>query len=108
MAENQQGITFESLVQGYATAATSTLQAVENLLSAPPEQQDRDSEQTPPSDQAAQALAGVRQLIDILEVLKAKTEGNLTEGEAELLSQTLTELKFHCVQVTERVKREGN
>ena len=44
-------------------------------------------------------LNGTRQMIDILEMLKEKTMGNLTEFEARLLSDQIAELKLAWVRI---------
>lgn len=46
-------------------------------------------------------LVGARHAIDMLEMLQAKTRGNLTMEEQRLLENSLTELRFRFVQVSE-------
>lgn len=43
-------------------------------------------------------LEGARQMIDILELLQAKTRGNLTAEERSLLEQVLYELRLRFVE----------
>lgn len=43
--------------------------------------------------------------IDLLAVLEDKTKGNLDEDEAKMLGQTLTELRFHFVEVSKAVAK---
>ncbi len=47
-------------------------------------------------------LPGARQTIDILNILKEKTSGNLTSTESTLLTNTLYELRMACVAVEKR------
>ena len=48
-----------------------------------------------------------RHTIDLLDVLKGKTEGNLTLEESRLLENTLTELRFRYVQRVEEVNKKA-
>ncbi|MBN1359193.1 MAG: DUF1844 domain-containing protein [Sedimentisphaerales bacterium] len=45
--------------------------------------------------------------IDMLETLEAKTKGNLTEDEAAVLKNTLSELRMGYVHVANAVEREA-
>lgn len=47
-------------------------------------------------------LAGVRQLVSILEMLKDKTEGRRTDEETRLLEAILFEVRMGYVQIAER------
>ena len=44
-------------------------------------------------------IEGAKQMIDILGILREKTQGNLTEEEDRLLEQILAELKMRFVDV---------
>ncbi|NLT77296.1 MAG: DUF1844 domain-containing protein, partial [Planctomycetes bacterium] len=46
-------------------------------------------------------LEMARYNIDMLEVLEAKTKGNLTAEEAQVLKNTLSELRMGFVQIAE-------
>ena len=52
-------------------------------------------------------LDAARHSIDLLDVLKGKTEGNLTLEESRLLENTLTELRFRYVQRVEEVNKKA-
>ena len=54
----------------------------------------------PPPD-----LDVARHSIDLLAVLKTKTEGNLTLEESRLLENTLTELRFRYIQRVEEINK---
>jgi len=59
----------------------------------------------PESGQTVQDVDGARMLIDQLEMLEVKTQGNLTEAESKLLRQNLMALHMAFV---EAVEREGS
>ena len=48
-----------------------------------------------------------RHTIDLVDVLKGKTEGNLTLEESRLLDNTLTELRFRYIQRVEEVNKKA-
>ncbi len=50
-------------------------------------------------------LVAAQQMIDILGLLQEKTQGNLTEAEAQLLEQVLYELRLRFVDVKKGEKR---
>jgi hypothetical protein len=52
----------------------------------------------PVTKEARRNLAAAKQTIDILSILKTKTEGNLDEGERELLDGVLFELRMRFVK----------
>jgi hypothetical protein len=55
----------------------------------------------PASDQPAAAdLALAQQNIEILELLEAKTQGNLSDDEARLLASLLYEVRMHYVEAS--------
>lgn len=51
------------------------------------------------------ALRAARHTIDLLAVLQEKTRGNLTPEEQRELENTITELRFRYVQVTEETRK---
>src|SRR5947209_14785183 len=55
----------------------------------------------PETGQTMKDLDGARQFIDELEMLEAKTRGNLNKEEAGLLKQTLMNLRLAYVQAVE-------
>jgi hypothetical protein len=52
-------------------------------------------------------IDGARMFIDQLEMLEAKTKGNLTAQEDKLLKQSLTHLRMTFVQAMENPPQEG-
>jgi hypothetical protein len=58
----------------------------------------------PQSGKAEQDLAGAKQTIDILELLKEKTVGNLSEEESHLLESSLFDLKMMFLKVDHRIQ----
>jgi len=106
-------VDFNGLVAGLATSAVAVLSQVEMLLGsggegAPP----ADGGDEPLSPEEARkrledGLTGARQLIDMLTVLKEKTEGNLTTEEGELLSTALSELRIRFVSLSGQAERVG-
>jgi hypothetical protein len=72
---------FAALVSGYATQAMVGLGKVANPLTG---QVERDLDQA-------------RALIDLLEMLEAKTEGNRSDEESSFLRQTLSMLRLNFV-----------
>jgi len=47
-----------------------------------------------------------KQVIDIVEMLKEKTKGNLTEDEERILSATIAELQLNYVDELEKERKE--
>jgi len=47
-----------------------------------------------------------RKIIDIVEMLKEKTKGNLTQDEERILSTTIAELQLNYVDELEKERRE--
>ena len=60
----------------------------------------------PATDKIERNLELAKVAIDMLDMLKEKTSGNLTENEERLLTQTLADLKLNYVDEYEREKRE--
>lgn len=89
-AELSQRDLFLGLVQSFQLAAMQQLGKV-------PE---------PGTDRTSQDLPQAKLSIDMLEMLKARTDGNLTMEELRFLDHVLTELRLHYV--TESAKPEGS
>jgi hypothetical protein len=53
-------------------------------------------------------LAAARHAIDMLAMLAEKTRGNLSLEEQRLLENSLTELRFRYVQVSEKAPKPAN
>jgi hypothetical protein len=82
---------FETLMSTMATQALFALGAIPD----------------PRTGQASLSPELAKHHIDMLGVLEEKTEGNLTDEEAKLLSQTLHELRQRYVEVTEAIKQQA-
>ncbi len=52
-------------------------------------------------------LSGASHAIDMLAMLQEKTRGNLTVEEQRMIENSLTELRFRYVQVTEEVLKSS-
>ena len=52
-------------------------------------------------------LAMARHTIDMMAVLQEKTKGNLTLEEQRMLENSLTELRFRFVQVSDEIRKSG-
>ncbi len=53
-------------------------------------------------------LQMTKEIIEILETLKEKTKGNLTEDENRILMATITDLKLNYVDEISKEENEGN
>lgn len=62
----------------------------------------------PDGKQLAIDLDAARFCIDTLEMLEAKTKGNLSEQESRLLSDILTELRLAYVETSQRLSNSTN
>ncbi|NOX36515.1 MAG: DUF1844 domain-containing protein [Calditrichaeota bacterium] len=60
----------------------------------------------PATNKIERNLEMAKMAIDMLDMLKEKTSGNLTENEERLLTQTLADLKLNYVDEYEKEKRE--
>ena len=60
----------------------------------------------PGGEQSEINLEGAQHFIDTLEVLEAKTRGNLSEDEKRLLTNTLTSLRMAYVEVEGKTKKD--
>src|ERR1041385_8674205 len=61
-----------------------------------------------PEQKPEPALPMERRSIDLMGILLEKTRGNLQLEEQRLLENSLTELRFRCVQVSEEVGRAAS
>jgi Domain of unknown function (DUF1844) len=59
----------------------------------------------PTSEQTTQDLPQAKLSIDLLEMLKVKTAGNLTMEEGRFLDHVLTELRLHYVTETSKAAK---
>ncbi|MGH7595524.1 MAG: DUF1844 domain-containing protein [bacterium] len=60
----------------------------------------------PMTNKVERDLEQARTSIDLLDMLKARTQGNLSEDEARVLEQVLRELKLNFVDELDREKKE--
>jgi hypothetical protein len=56
----------------------------------------------PETGETVQDIDGARMMIDQIEMLEARTQGNLSEAESRLLQQNLTALRMAFVEAVER------
>jgi hypothetical protein len=61
----------------------------------------------PETNEISVNLQAAKQMIDIIALLQAKTNGNLSEQEATLLEQVLYTLRIHYVRTSEGQKKSG-
>jgi len=87
-SESSQSMNFQTLILSLSTTAMLQM----GLLAAPGQNQ-------PEKD-----LEGARQTIDILQILKDKTTGNLTEEESQILEASLFDLKMWYLKATNNVR----
>lgn len=59
----------------------------------------------PGTQETAQDLAQAKLSIDMLEMLKARTDGNLTMEEGRFLDHVLTELRLHYVTAASKAEK---
>jgi hypothetical protein len=59
-------------------------------------------------DKAEPNLPLARHFIDLLAVLLEKTKGNLSLEEQRLLENSVTEMRFRFVQVSDQLKKDAN
>jgi hypothetical protein len=62
---------------------------------------------TEPGQQPQLDLLGARQTIDMLDILAAKTSGNLSESETNLINSALFELRMGFLEVTQALARQA-
>lgn len=60
----------------------------------------------PMTNKVERDLEQARMSIDLLDMLKARTKGNLSEDEARMLEQVLRELKLNFVDELDKEKKE--
>jgi hypothetical protein len=90
-AQPAQELDFSTFVISLATSAQVGLGAVPH----------------PETNQTLQNFPAAKQMIDIIALLKEKTEGNLTEAESSLLDRVLHNLRIHYVRAMEGQKKSG-
>ncbi len=61
----------------------------------------------PETNQTEQNVPAAKQMIDVLDMLKEKTKGNLTDAEGKLLEQVLYNLRLHYIRTVEGPKKPG-
>jgi uncharacterized protein DUF1844 len=81
-------MSFQTLVLSFSTTAMLQLGILAN----------------PATGKSEKDLPGAKQTIDILEILKQKTKGNLTSEEAQLLEASLYDLKMSYLKINEKIK----
>jgi len=84
--ENSGEVGFSALVLMFGTAAMVQLGAAPD----------------PVSGEKKLDLAQAKQMIDLLDVLKAKTAGNLTVGESSMLEDFLFDLRMRYLEAVKR------
>lgn len=84
MREQQGPLSFSAVLLGFASTTLIHLGASPN----------------PETGATAVDLPTARQWIDVLEVLREKTRGNLTPEEAQLMSSILNDLRLRFVEQT--------
>jgi hypothetical protein len=52
-------------------------------------------------------IVGLRQMIDLISVLEAKTKGNLTEQEQSILTNTMFQLRMTYMEIVNMIEREA-
>ena len=52
-------------------------------------------------------VVGLRQMIDLIGVLEEKTTGNLSQQEAEILSNTMFQLRMTYMEIVNMIDREA-
>ena len=87
-ASDTESIDFSSFIMSLATTGMMHLGAIPD----------------PVTGQAKENLSGARQLIQILSVLKEKTEGNLSAEEAKLLESLVYEMQMGVMSKSKSIK----
>ena len=52
-------------------------------------------------------IVGLRQMIDLISVLEAKTKGNLTEQEQAILTNTMFQLRMTYMEIVNMIERQA-
>ncbi len=86
--ESEIPMTFETLVLSLSTTAMFQLGIVAS----------------PETGKVEKDLPRAKQTIDILEILKEKTKGNLNAEEAQLLEASVYDLKMTYLKISDRIK----
>lgn len=82
MTDTEEPLSFSAFILGLASTALIHLGVTPN----------------PETGQSAVDMAQARQAIDALDLLRAKTRGNLTEEEEQLFASVLTDLRMRYVE----------
>ena len=61
----------------------------------------------PLTNKVEQSIPQARFAINMLEMIREKTKGNLTEKEIHLLDKSITELQMNYVTEVNRIEKEG-
>jgi hypothetical protein len=85
-------VTFSTFLLGLSTQALLHLGEIPN----------------PMSNQVETDLGAAKHVIDILGVLETKTRGNLDEGEQQLVTSVLYDLRMRYVEIMRRQPKEGS
>lgn len=90
MAEDKDGVLFAQLVMTFQTAAWQQMGKIKNPL----------------TDKIESNLDQARYSIDILEMLRNKTKGNLSEDEQRFLNHVISELQLNFVHEITKEQKE--
>jgi len=89
MADKNQAL-FLQLILTFQTAAMQQMGKIKNPL----------------TDKIEKNLEQAQMSIDMLDMLKAKTKGNLSDEETRTLDRIITELKLNYIDELEKTKKE--
>jgi len=87
--EQAQSVLFLNLVISFQTAALQQMGKLKN----------------PFTDKIERDLSQARMSIDIIEMIKTKTQGNLSREESDFISRTLRELQLNYIDELEKDKK---
>lgn len=90
MEEDKDGVLFAQLVMSFQAAAWQQLGKIKNPL----------------TDKIERNLDQARYSIDILEMLRNKTKGNLSEDEQKFLNHVISELQLNYVDEFTKAQKE--
>lgn len=90
MEEDKDGVLFAQLVMSFQAAAWQQLGKIKNPL----------------TDKIERNLDQARYSIDILEMLRNKTKGNLSENEQKFLNHVISELQLNYVDEFTKAQKE--
>jgi hypothetical protein len=90
--ENNLKLDFTTFIMSMASSAFCSLGLIQN----------------PITQKTEKNLVAAKQQIDLLEMLKEKTKGNLTEDESKLMESALQQLHIAYVDSIEKDRNNGN